>query len=92
MFTPTPDALVEISAMLRVLKLEAGDNKALITKVHQAEHTFILTPADCRHFAAVLLKDLPEATDGDDEIFRRVGKSQVAEALHHEKNGCPLEK
>jgi len=78
MFTPTPDALVEISAMLRIVKLEGGDNKALITKVHQAEHTFIMTPADCRHLAAVLLKDLPDEQSAEkselDEVVRIRGR------------------
>ena len=72
MFTPTPDALVEISAMLRIIKIEGGDNKALITKVHQAEHTFILTPVDCRHLAAVLLKDLPEDIHGHEDARQEI--------------------
>jgi hypothetical protein len=59
MFTSTPDALVEVSAMLRVLWVDGG-NKILVTKVHEGEQSFKLTPADCRHLAAVLLKDLPE--------------------------------
>jgi hypothetical protein len=76
MFTSTPDALVEVSAMLRVVKIEGGDNKALITKVHQGEQIFIMTPADCRHLAAVLLKDL-------------VDEKPDSVVLHEEQNIVP---
>jgi hypothetical protein len=71
MFTPTPDALVEISAMLRVLKSD-GDKKVLIAKVHEQESTFILTAADCRHLAAALLKDLPDEKPVDPAHHQRL--------------------
>jgi hypothetical protein len=84
MFTSTPDALVEVSAMLRVVKIDMGNNKALITKVHQGEQTFVLTPDDCRHLAAVLLKDLPAQA--------ATAKAQEAINKHHSAREAQLQK
>jgi hypothetical protein len=75
MFTPTPDALVEVSALLRVINPDKGDGKILFAKVGEHEQTFRLTVADCRHLAIMLLRGLP---DPDDE--------KPAAALQHKRN------
>jgi hypothetical protein len=78
-FIVTPDALVEIASIVRIQPVKGEDGtKLMFCAAGGVEHRFLLTPDDCRHVAALLLKDLPpQESAADQKNDGSVGASDV---------------